>query len=320
MNEKIFVEINGIKQGMFLQSENEQGPVLLFLHGGAGSPEIAFNDKHPSGLEKLFTVCWWEQRGAGITFSSKTTKQEMTMQQMIDDTIEVTKYLLKRFNKEKIYIMGHSWGTLLGMLTISRAPSLYCAYMGIGQLADQDKSERLAYSYMLEEFKKAGNTKMVKKLEKYPIDKGGKITMQYLGLRSEGMNNLGIGVMRSMTSMMECVKLVLSFKNYTLSEKLKFARGGSFSLSCFWDNVVGVKLIDTVSEVTIPVYIFHGKHDYQVSYALSKEYFTQIKAPLKGFYTFENSAHSPCFEEAPKMLSIIENDVFNGKTDLADNI
>ena len=102
MNEKIFVEINGAKQGMFLQSENTENPVLLFLHGGAGSPEIAFTQKYPTGLEKLFTVCWWEQRGSGISFNRSITSEEMTIEQMISDTIAVTHYLRNRFSKEKI--------------------------------------------------------------------------------------------------------------------------------------------------------------------------------------------------------------------------
>ena len=135
ISEKIFIRINGTKQGMFLQSENTQNPVLLFVHGGPGSPEIAFTAKYPTGLEKLFTVCWWEQRGSGISYSRKLTPQEMTMQQMISDTIAVTQYLCERFGKEKIYIMGHSWGTLLSVLTVQQQPELFYAYIGIGQVA-----------------------------------------------------------------------------------------------------------------------------------------------------------------------------------------
>lgn len=82
MNEKIFVEINGLKQGMFLQSENIENPVLLFLHGGPGSPEVAFTQQYPTGLEKIFTVCWWEQRGSGISYHRNIPKEAMTIDQM----------------------------------------------------------------------------------------------------------------------------------------------------------------------------------------------------------------------------------------------
>ena len=320
MNDKFFIEINGARQGMFLQSENTENPVLLFLHGGAGSPEIAFTQKYPTGLEKLFTVCWWEQRGSGISYNNKITPQEMTMEQMIADTIAVTHYLRKRFGKEKIYIMGHSWGSLLGVLTVQQKPELFYAYIGIGQVAQQDRSERLAYTYMLEEFCKAHDKKMIRCLKKFPIDSGGKVSIKYLNVRSTGMNKLGVGVMRSMNSMMDCVAIVLGYKGYTWGEKLKFPLGNSFSLKCLWDTVLEIDLIKQVPELQLPVYIFQGKHDYQVSYVVAKDFATILNAPIKGFYTFENSAHSPCFEEPEKMCDILRVDVLQNQVSLSDKI
>lgn len=320
MLEKIFVDINGIKQGMFLQCENTENPVLLYLHGGPGSPDIAFNDKYPTGLEKLFTVCWWEQRGSCISYNSKIKPEEMTLEQMIADTVAVTNYLCNRFSQEKIYVMGHSWGSFLGVQTVESHPELYHAYIGVGQVVDQDRSERLAYTYMLEEFAKRNDKKMLKKLRKHPIGDGGGISMRYLGLRSIGMNKLGIGIMRSMTSSIDCVKIVLGYKGYTLGEKVKFAKGSMFSLKHLWDNVTQANFIKQVPKLQIPVYIFQGKYDYQVSYEIAREYVTALNAPVKGFYTFENSAHSPCFEEPEKMYDIMHVDVLNNQTSLADEI
>lgn len=320
MIEKIFVEINGAKQGMFMQCENAENPVLLYLHGGPGSPEIAFNAKYPSGLEKLFTVCWWEQRGSCISYSSKIKPEQMTVEQMIADTVAVTNYLRNRFCQEKIYVMGHSWGSFLGVLTVERRPELYHAYIGVGQVVNQDRSERLAYTYMLEEFEKRNDIKMLKKLRKHPIDVGGKISARYLGLRSIGMNKLGIGIMRSMTSSIDCVKIVLGFKGYALGEKFKFAKGSMLSLKGLWDNVMQSDLIKQVPNLQIPVYIFQGKYDYQVSYEIAREYAVALNAPVKGFYTFENSAHSPCFEEPEKMYDIMRVDVLNKQTSLSDKI
>lgn len=319
MNEKIFVEINGMKQGMFLQGENIENPVLLFLHGGAGSPEISFAEKYPTGLEKIFTVCWWEQRGSGISYSHKIKPEEMTIEQMISDTIQVVQYLRKRFNKDKVYVMGHSWGSLLGVLTVNKEPDLFHAYIGIGQVAKQAESERLAYTYMIEEFGKVNDTKMVAALKKFPIDKGGDINFKYLNVRSKGMMKLGIGLMHNCNSMMECIMTVLTYKGYTLTEKFKFPIGSQFSLKYLWDFVLTIDLINEVPELKVPVYILQGKYDYQVSYTIAKEFAQKLKAPVKGFYTFENSAHSPCFEEPEKMCNILREDVLQGKVNLADN-
>lgn len=320
MIEKLFVEINGAKQGMFLECDNTEKPVLLYLHGGPGSPEIAFNDKYPTGLEELFTICWWEQRGSCISYSGKIKPEEMTLEQMIADTVAVTNYLRNRFSQEKIYIMGHSWGSFLGVLTVERYPELYHAYIGVGQVVNQDRSERLAYTYMLEEFEKRNDKKMLKRLRKYPINDGGEIGKRYLGLRSIGMNKLGIGIMRCMTSSVECVKVVLGYKRYTLGEKLKFAKGSLFSLKHLWDSVMQTDIIKQVPNLQIPVYIFQGKYDYQVSYEIAREYATALNAPVNGFYTFENSAHSPCFEEPEKMRNIIREDVLQNKVSLSDKI
>lgn len=263
-------------------------------------------------------MCWWEQRGSGISYSKEIKPEEMTMEQMISDTISVTKYLCKRVGKDKIYLMGHSWGTFLGMHTVQLYPEFYHAYIGIGQVVQQEKSEHLAYNYMLEEFQRIGDQKMVHQLEKCPIDAGGEINAKYLQVRSLAMNKLGIGVMRSMTSMFDSVKLVFGCEYYTLREKFKYPIGLSFSNKYLWNHVLHSNLYETMPELRLPVYIFQGKYDYQVSYAIAKDYAAVLMAPLKGFYTFENSAHSPCFEKPEKMCDILRTDVLQMQVSLAD--
>ncbi|MDH6363055.1 pimeloyl-ACP methyl ester carboxylesterase [Enterococcus sp. PF1-24] len=313
MKEKIFLNVNNSQQGMFIESKNIENPVLLFLHGGPGTPEIAFNLDNPTGLEDLFTVCWWEQRGSGLSYQKNIAKESMTLEQIIADTIVVTNYLRERFGKEKIYVMGHSWGSLLGIMIIQRKPELFHAYIGIGQVSQQAESERLAYTFMLNEFQNSGNQKMVRKLKQFPIDQGAEISNDYLALRSKGMMDLGIG-------MMPIMKMILRFKGYTFKEKVRFMQGNSFSVKYLWETVLQMNLIKEVPEVEVPIYIMQGQFDYQVSYALAKEFAKTIKAPLIGFYTFENSAHSPCFEEPEKMRDILCKDVLQNKAALADKL
>lgn len=319
MREKIFVEINGLQQGMVLESDNIQNPVLLFLHGGPGSPEISFTQNHPTGLDKIFTVCWWEQRGSGMSYHRHIPKETMTIEQIIADTVEVTHYLRKRFKKEQIYVMGHSWGSVLGLLTVQKAPELFYAYIGTGQVVRQVESERLAYSFMLDEFRAAGHQRMVRKLEKFPIDKGAEISMKYLAVRSDGMIKLGVGIMHQSTAIMDAVKIVMGYKGYTWKEKIKFPLGGGFSMKYLWDTVIQSDFEKQVPTLDVPVYILQGRFDYQVSYALAKRFIQGLEAPIKGFYTFEHSAHSPCFEEPAKMCHILREDVLQGKVGLADN-
>ncbi|MFA6951051.1 MAG: alpha/beta hydrolase [Lentimicrobiaceae bacterium] len=112
----------------------------------------------------------------------------------------------------------------------------------------------------------------------------------------------------------------LACRDYTLTEKINMWRGKSQSgVSILWDKILTTDLTKQVPKLNIPVYFFHGIYDYTVSYPLAKEYLNQIKAPVKGFYTFEHSAHSPLFEEPGKMKKIIQEDVLTGTNKLADN-
>jgi len=318
ISEKVFVNINGVEQGMFIKSKDETNPVLLYLHGGM--PDYFLTQKYPTDLEDYFTVVWWEQRGSGISYSADIPPETMTLEQMISDTLEVTNYLRHRFGQEKIYLMGHSGGTFIGIQTAARAPELYYAYIGVAQMSNQLKSERLAYEYMLQQFKESGNTKMVRKLEEAPVTMTGGIPDAYLALRDGAMHSLGIGTTHDMKSVISGIFFPsLTFRGYTLLEKINMWRGKSNSgVSPFWDEMIATDMTIKVPELEIPIYFFGGIYDYTCSYTLAKDYLEKLQAPVKGFYTFELSAHSPLFEEPEKMLSILLEDVLEGANSLAD--
>lgn len=316
ISEKTFVTIGGIQQGMFIKSKNKNNPVLLFLHGGI--PMYYLTKKYPTGLEDYFTIVWWEQRGSGLSYNPNIQIETMTSQQMIHDAVEVTNYLRHRFEQEKIYLMAHSGGTFFGIQTASQYPELFHAYIGVAQISNQLKSERLAYEYMLKQYKENNNRKMVKNLERITLNDG--ISNNYLQIRDNAMHQLGVGTTRDMKSVFTGIFIPsLTCKEYTLSEKINMWRGKSQSgVSTMWDEILTTDLMNKVTKLDIPVYFFSGINDYTTSYTLSKAYFETLKAPIKGFYTFKESAHSPIFEEPLLVKEIIEKDVLNGTTDLAD--
>jgi pimeloyl-ACP methyl ester carboxylesterase len=291
ISEKVFLKINGVRQGMFIKSKDATHPVMLYLHGGM--PDYFLKQKYPTKLEDDFTVVWWEQRGSGISYSDDIPRDTMTNEQMISDTLEVTNYLRQRFDKEKIYLMGHSGGTLIGIQAAAQAPQLYYAYLGVAQMSNQLKSEELAYEYMLQQFKTNGNT---------------------------DMDSLGIGTTHDMHSVITGIFLPsLTSPDYTLMEKVNMWRGKSRSgISILQDKMLATDLSKQVPELEIPVYFFEGIYDYTCSYTEAKSYFEKLKAPKKGFYSFEQSAHSPFFEEPEKMQKILHEDVLAGLNNLAD--
>jgi pimeloyl-ACP methyl ester carboxylesterase len=318
ISEKVFVNINGVEQGMFIMSKDATHPVLLYLHGGM--PDYFLTQKYPTGLEDYFTVVWWEQRGSGLSYSTDIPPETMTVEQLIYDTLAVTNYLRHRFGQEKIYLMGHSGGTFIGIQAASREPELYYAYIGVAQMSYQLKSERLAYEYMLQQFQENGNLEMVRKLEAAPVTMTSGIPDAYLALRDQAMHSLGIGTTHDMHSIITGIFFPsLTFRGYTLLEKVNMWRGKSQSgVSPFWDEMIATDLTIKVPELEIPVYFFEGIYDYTCSYTLAKDYLEKLQAPMKGFYTFEQSAHSPLFEEPEKMQHILQEDVLQGVNNLAD--
>ncbi|MCF8381873.1 MAG: alpha/beta hydrolase [Bacteroidales bacterium] len=318
ISEKVFVNIGGIRQGMFIKSKNLDNPVLLYLHGGI--PDYFLSGKYPTGLEDYFTVVWWEQRGSGLSYSADIPKETMNKEQMLSDTKELTNYLRSRFGQEKIYLMGRSGGSYLGIQAVARTPELYHAYIGVGQMSDHLKSEKMAYEYMLEKYRDAGNRKMLRKLEASPVTDS--IPYGYLKLRDQAMHLIGIGTTHEMNSIITGLFIPsLTCREHTLKEKFNLWKSKAQSgVHPLWDEMIATDLVNEVNEVKIPVYFFHGIYDYTVSYPLAKKFLEEIHAPLKGFYTFEYSAHSPIFEEPQRVHEIMVSDILQGKITMADKL
>jgi pimeloyl-ACP methyl ester carboxylesterase len=317
-SEKVFADINGVRQGMFIQSTDLSHPVLLYLHGGL--PEYFLTEQYPTGLEGDFTVVWWEQRGAGLSYSPGIPPETMTLEQFIADTLSVTDYLRSRFRKEKIWLMAHSGGSFIGLQAVARAPELYCAYVGVAQMVHQFESERRAYEYMLGRFKQTGNRRMVRKLAAAPVTAAAGTPEGYLAVRDRAMHSLGVGTTHDMASVLRgIIWPSLSSSHYTAGEKIKLWRGKrSGGVSALWGEMLSADLAERVTELTLPAYFFHGVYDYTVNYQLAKDYAEALKAPLKGFYTFSRSAHSPVMEEPQKAQKIMREDVLAAANSLAD--
>lgn len=321
--EKLFIEIGGVEQGMFIIGKDKSNPVLLFIHGGPSFSEFFLVDRYPTGIENYFTVCYWEERGGGISYSPQVSIESMTLDQLTSDAIEVTNYLRDRFKKEKIYIMAHSGGTAFAIQAVKNSPHLYHSYIAISQITRQADSEKLAYRFMIDQYSSTGNSKMIKEFEKYPVLENDSSLLPFFNsvLRDKSMHELGIGTMHTMKSIISGVFLpVWTCKAYTIREKFNiwYSKFTLVNKSKFREQILKSDFTSLIPALNVPVYFFSGKNDLTVNYDLSKEYLMKLDAPIKGFYTFHNSAHSPMFEEPNRFLEIIVKDVLNQTTLLAD--
>lgn len=318
ISERVTVEIGGVPQGMIIQSVDPSNPVLLFLHGGPGMPEFFLQTTHPTGLEQHFTVVWWEQRGAGMSWSPDLDPASMTMDRLIADAVEVADYLRDRFGQERILLLGHSWGSFLGIQVAATAPDRFRAYVGMAQVAYQLHSEVMARDAMIDAYRARGDTRMVGQLEAAQVTLEDGMSDAYLHLRDAATHRLGGGTTRDMASVFTGVFLpILASPIYTLREKIDLWRGKAWSRGLLWDEILRTDLTQTVTQLDLPVFFFVGAHDLTAMPGLSRALFDRIAAPVKGYYVFDHSAHSPLFEEPGRATRILLEDVLHGRIDLA---
>lgn len=320
ISQKVSVPVNGVQQGMVIRGADRSNPVLLWVHGGPGMPDYPLTQQYPTGLEDLFTIVWWDQRGAALSYDPDIPPSSMTVEQFVDDTLTVTDYLRRRFDQDRIYILGHSWGSFIALQAAARSPERFMAYLGMAQVVHQLESEKIAYDHMLAAYRERGDADMVRGLEAAPVTMAGGTPDGYLKLRDTAMHQLGIGTTHEMRSVITGIFLESwQFRGYTLREKVDLWRGRTFSRGFgLWEQLISTDLRETVPALDIPVYFLEGKHDYTCVTALARDYFKRLRAPVKGFYMFDDSAHSPLLEEPLAGHRIVEQDILTGATDLAD--
>lgn len=314
ISEKCFLQIGGVRQGMFIRSKNIKNPVLLYLHGGPSFPNYFLVDKYNPGLEDFFTVCYWEQRGGGLSYSKDVTPESMTLKQLASDGIEVARYLKERFGKEKVFLIAHSGGTLIALEMLTENPELFHAYIAMAQVTDQSLSEKTAYTCLLDFYHKNGNKRRINQLEKFKVFDLHEQVVSFFksGLRDQAMHESGIGTMRKMKSVFTDVFIpVWTCKAYTLREKIAIWKSKFTFLSRtgLVNELMYADYSAKYPRLEVPVYFVSGKYDLTVNVDLSKQYFEKLQAPLKRFYVFEESAHSPIFEETENFRKVLVDEI-----------
>lgn len=311
VQQQLKVHINGIDQWVSIRGRDTRNPVLLVLHGGPASPDMPLAWTFQSPWEDYFTVVEWDQRGAGKTYVSNTEAAMapgMTIDGMTDDAAQVVEYLRKRFRKEKIFLMGHSWGSVLGVELAQRHPDWFYAYVSVGQIVNMRRNEKAGYAFALREARADHNAEAVHELESmapYPGSKG--LTLERIGVRGKWEMHYG-GLAWGRRDFQFAADAWHLSPEYTESDVQAIDKGSVFSLTHLLQPLLAVDFDDTV-RFECPVVMFVGAHDYTASHELAREWYGKLRAPSKRLVVFADSAHMMMLEQPGRFLVHLVDDV-----------
>ncbi len=308
IDKKMMVSLGNFNQKIHIKSLNEKNPVLLFLHGGPGvCNRHSIMTAHKDLLD-TFTVVAWDQRGSGGSYYGVDIK-DLTIQRVVDDAKELVDWLCNEFKKDKIFIIGGSWGSELGIWLSYKYPEKLAGFVGFGQVVNGELNEQISYEFALKEAQKAGDDDSVSKLQQLgpPVKgvyKGGfkgmmiqrKVMMKYGGYSKSAKKR----------SYFQSMVVPMFFSGeYTLKDIYVIFNWHKVVLEAMWPEVGATDLAKTCTEFEIPIFIFDGVHDQNTPAELVEDYFNLIKAPHKELIWFEHSGHNPMSDEPDKFKNLL---------------
>lgn len=298
------VELNGSRQWIYIRGQDQSNPVLLFLHGGPGSTELPVARHFGLELEKHFTVVHWDQRASGKSRHSDRTLDELTVDVYLQDGLSLTRLLRQRFRQDKIVLVGHSWGSLLGVLLIRDYPELFCAYAGLGQSVEISRAEAYSHDWVRQRAAAKKNQTALKQLGriKPPYD----TELSGLFIHRKWLNRYGGSIGRDIRGV---IRMYLTSPEYSLLDVLDLQPSANRLLPQLWPQITRMNLVEAAHTLQVPVFFLMGRNDHHTPGFLVQEYFDTLTAPQKKIVWFENSGHAPNFAEPEKFQRVMIEEV-----------
>ncbi len=294
------MKLGDYQQTLLIRGRNSKNPILLYLHGGPGMTELPLVRHFNAALEERFTVVLWEQRGAGHSYSPFLDKKTLTIEQLLSDAHQLIQNLTERFQQRKVVLVGHSFGSFLGLELARRYPELLSAYVGIGQAVYFPEGEKLSMKFVRREALLSQNAEALRELgriDDYPSQKPG--SMDDVFTERKWLAKFG-GVLHGKDGLGSLFSVERP-PEFTLFDFVPFALGSYSSLKVLWPQALRAPDFRvTAAKLEVPVYFVMGRHDYNVPFELARDYYDRLDAPSKQWIWFESSAHMPNFGEPEK--------------------
>lgn len=303
------IDVNGHDLSMMIRGHDVDNPVLLFLAGGPGGSELGAMRNHLPTLEEHFTVATWDQRGTGRSYAELDPTETVTLDGVVDDTIEVTNYLRNRFGQDRIYLLGQSWGSTLGVLAVQEHPELYRAFVGAGQMVSQLATDRIFYADTLEWARRNGRSALVDELEAvgpppyqtmfpyetalshehdvYPYDHQP---------NSEGEGGFSENFMVDEYALIDQVHLLGAFID---------------TFAVLYPQLQDIDFRETATSFEIPMFFVQGANEAGGRAEPFDEWYPMIDAPLKDIEVLSTSGHRPLWEQPDQFVDYMVTTVLS---------
>jgi proline iminopeptidase len=298
------VRIGGIDQWISTRGADRRNPVLIVLHGGPGYVDMPMSWWFGRGWEEYFTVVYWDQRAAGKTYllnDPAKVAPTLTPERMVSDAEKLVDWVRKNLDKRKVFVLGHSWGSYLGVEIAQRHPEWLHGYIGVGQVADGPEGERRGWRFALNAARQAGNAEAVRELEALaPYAAPGKrLSINDIYAQRKWVEFYG-GTMAYRKDNAAESNLAKLSPDYADQDIRHIWDGNVFSTPILLPEILNRDL--GVKKLDCPLILFEGRHDFNVNAEVAAEWFANVKAPEKHIVWFEHSAHLPMTEEPGKFL------------------
>lgn len=307
VDETFDVTLGDARQVVNVRGADRANPILLFVHGGPGAVEmpIAWSFQRP--WEEFFTVVQWDQRGAGRSFRLEdpdTLAPTLKLERYRDDAIELIELLCRKYEKRKVFLLGHSWGSVVGLSVARKRPDLLYGYIGVGQVIDFMENERVGFDWTLARAREEKNEEAIRALEAlrpYPAPTGldkEKMTVE----RKWNIHFGGLAWQRDNADFYFHASRLSPL--YSAADRKAWDDGSDFTISHLWPQLGSISFKD-LQKLDTPVTLFLGRHDYTAPSSIAEAWLKQLDAPKKEIVWFENSAHLPMLEEPGRTLTAL---------------
>jgi pimeloyl-ACP methyl ester carboxylesterase len=307
VQETFEVVLGGARQVVNVRGADRTQPLLLFVHGGPAAPEMPIAWTFQRAWEDYFTVVQWDQRGSGRSYAlndPKALAPTMTPERYRDDAIELIELLVRRYGQRKVVLVGHSWGTLVGLAVALERPDLLHAYVGIGQIVDFRENERVGWEWTLARAKADGNAAAIRELEALrPYPGQGSFDVARVSTERKWSVHYGALAAGRQDANFYFRSARLS-PEYTPEDRRAWNEGSEFTMRVLFPQLADLSFAH-VRAVRVPVFMFLGRHDYTTPSPLAAEWLARVRAPRKAAVWFEHSAHLPMIEEPGRTFAAL---------------